>query len=57
MRQKTYQKTFKFVKSHKGEINFRAPLNKFNVGFEMQKKNEVLYFFDTKLTSEISNKT
>ena len=37
MPQETQQKTFKFVKSPKGEINFRAPPPKtFCVGFEIQ---------------------
>ena len=36
MPQETQQQTFKFVKSPRGGINFRAAPNKFCVGFEMQ---------------------
>ena len=32
--QETQQKTFKFVKSSKGEINFKAPPRYFCVGFD-----------------------
>ena len=39
MPQETQQKTFKFVKSSKGEINFKAPPRYFCVGFELQEMN------------------
>ena len=39
MPQETQQKTFKFVKTSKGEINFKAPPRYFFVGFELVFEN------------------
>ena len=38
MAQETQLKTFKFVKSSKGEFNFKAPPRYFYVGFELAEK-------------------